>query len=1031
MPVNISYGTLSTAQNAGEVVSSTSFGGAGGVLSLNYFSATESDSYSFTARHVYTHSGKDDILYSNVLSLASSTSYKGALNYSSFINLVSSIELKYKPTPAALVVYPYLTSASGTLYLYARVIQSDASGVLSAGTVATVTSFSNGGSGVYFGANCACMLEEKSFGDAKVCVFYTKRVSEKTGSLYGRVLTVPYTKNTVTLGTEYKIADLPGEESTWTNIRAIKLSNNTIKIVCIPAGGKGVKSSYTVTISNDAITSSVDAQIDDMYLKLQSTNDTMSTIVDGEKLFLLQCGSKERGSTSYDQKIRSIIYDINGSVKKAVDADSYVSSAYNYYNRKISVMKYDDTTFMSIYSAQNDERPYPGTEIRFSVFNIYSPSEMYYDDSANVLIDLYRFVKDVHIVKPNNSDYKCIILGGLEYGSMYARTITFDYIKPEPPKPPVQKLDYLVVKKDGIFKKELATYVKVNGLWKTWTSDVGYAPVWAKVKGEWQHKLAPRVYGVVYYKESPTSSKVLSVNINTLNDFNSLVGPEGISEWSTTINGVRLTNSSENVIVGIEISDYITSIPDRFLCDCTYLTMKVEIPSSVTTIGDFFLAGCTSFNQPIAIPDGVSLGVDFLARCTAFNSAITLPSDLEEIKTAFLFNCTSFNQSIEVPQSVKAIGPLFLCNCFAFNQPLTLPDSVESIATAFLYRCTAFNNTITLSQNLKTIDTLFLGSCSSFNKPLTLPNSIESISGEFLAACDSLSGFNSILNIGSLSADVFEESDRTFRATDSSASLYTVGLYVEGDNVDDLMAKFPNTDQEGFTGYRNLIKYSIDTWGYITYWVGDSTTEYNTLPMTSDADWSVLCNRDSSASTTFNFRGVTVTKGSTNALRSVSIGKNVKYLPDYFLMYCTKLGDTNIDFSGLTGLGTFALSSAAQVDNAINGTLTLCPWSIQSYFMYFSNLKFELVQPTNTVNNLSDNFINSVKGFTGPIYCTQEFYNAINALTASQKNTTLISGGITYESYKSGIRLIGPYAQQVKALLPDRTSSPYRKLIVG
>lgn len=163
-------------------------------------------------------------------------------------------------------------------------------------------------------------------------------------------------------------------------------------------------------------------------------------------------------------------------------------------------------------------------------------------------------------------------------------------------------------------------------------------------------------FGIVYYKtnDSDPDSAIRSVELQSQAEFESLCGEQGSQTltWSATIGAEQVTiNSSgaSNVIVGIEIGENITSIPNLFLAWCMNLVMDITIPSNVQSIGDFFMATCVNFSKDIFLQDGLlSIGVNFLANCANFNSDISLPQTLQSIGTNFMIYPKNMTSSIDV-----------------------------------------------------------------------------------------------------------------------------------------------------------------------------------------------------------------------------------------------------------------------------------------------------------------------------------------------------------------------------------------------
>ena len=72
-------------------------------------------------------------------------------------------------------------------------------------------------------------------------------------------------------------------------------------------------------------------------------------------------------------------------------------------------------------------------------------------------------------------------------------------------------------------------------------------------------------------------------------------------------------------------------------------------------------------------------------------------------------------------------------------------------------------------------------------------------------------------------------------------------------------------------------------------------------------------------------------------------------------------------------------------------------------------------------------FMRNCNNFTGTLVCNGPTTSSI----IPTDNNSLATSSASAAMYTTGVTLTGPYAQNWKDKLPDRTSSPYRKLIVG
>lgn len=149
-----------------------------------------------------------------------------------------------------------------------------------------------------------------------------------------------------------------------------------------------------------------------------------------------------------------------------------------------------------------------------------------------------------------------------------------------------------------------------------------------------------------------------------------------------------------------------------------------------------------------------------------------------------------------------------------------------------------------------------------------------------------------------------------------------------------------------------------------------------------------------------------------NALIYMRVNCDI-YLPELlvaqksFLSDCTLIGTINISFPKLEYAGTYFMQYA----NGENGTVTL-------------NLP-------STLTYMGDYFLQRAHTFASPskIVCECQASIVFSSLgSGSSLNNILSTNKNTDTMYTLGIDLDGTYSTEWKTLIPDRTSSPYRKL---
>lgn len=273
-----------------------------------------------------------------------------------------------------------------------------------------------------------------------------------------------------------------------------------------------------------------------------------------------------------------------------------------------------------------------------------------------------------------------------------------------------------------------------------------------------------------------------------------------------------------------------------------------------------------------------------------------------------------------------------------------------------------------------------------------------------------------------------------------------------------------------------------ENYGIVTY--EDNGVE-KTVTMVDEADFYMLSAPSSSAVLTIN--NINITKSD---IVEVEITDGVTFLPDYFLYGATSLRKVDLPsslvwvgsnvFAASTKItmGTINLTNVEDIgsgfcsgssvnapiildnvksigdsflsspkfnqplslpkirtignlflNNAVNFNSLLSLNSglevIGTRFMYgCSQFTQSFSIPSGLIYGPGERFMHNCSGFIGPLVCN----NGANIPTDVYVLGTTSSSAIMYTT---GVTLTGPYAAQWKAALPDRTASPYRKLIIS
>lgn len=264
---------------------------------------------------------------------------------------------------------------------------------------------------------------------------------------------------------------------------------------------------------------------------------------------------------------------------------------------------------------------------------------------------------------------------------------------------------------------------------------------------------------------------------------------------------------------------------------------------------------------------------------------------------------------------------------------------------------------------------------------------------------------------------------------------------------------------------------------------GGTITSYGTVKYTENGvDKTVeVATEEDFIELSFGTNGSDLTINNTTVnkdwIKEVTVGDGVQYLPDNFLYGCMYLTTVNlpstihyigdsvlqnctllnspITLTNVVYIGASFLSGCSQFNqtislpkierienffmsncNAFNSSLVIndnCRLIGTTFLSNCLNFAQPISIPSGLetaswiTSNPGTQFLSSCGKFTGPVVCngpvdSTKIPTATSILSTTDANAVM---------YTTGVTLTGPYAQAWKDALPDRTSSPYRKLIVG
>lgn len=262
---------------------------------------------------------------------------------------------------------------------------------------------------------------------------------------------------------------------------------------------------------------------------------------------------------------------------------------------------------------------------------------------------------------------------------------------------------------------------------------------------------------------------------------------------------------------------------------------------------------------------------------------------------------------------------------------------------------------------------------------------------------------------------------------------------------------------------------TLDSYGSIKYLDGGVE---RSVELATEMDFEELTLGGSSDTLTIN--GTQVVKGN---ITEVVVADGVIYLPDYFLLNCNQLTtvtlpdsvqyigrrvlygcsvlNTPVNLKNIRRVGEYFMYGCSAFNQPIslpnveyisqslmascssfNSSITIndACMVIESGFMQdcwtFAQpfvIPSGLLTSTLVNQNPATSFMYRCRRFTGPLVCN----GPVSSIKIPTDNNSLATSGQSDDIYTTGVTLTGPYAADWKAALPDRSSSPYRKLILG
>lgn len=313
----------------------------------------------------------------------------------------------------------------------------------------------------------------------------------------------------------------------------------------------------------------------------------------------------------------------------------------------------------------------------------------------------------------------------------------------------------------------------------------------------------------------------------------------------------------------------------------------------------------------------------------------------------------------------------FLYRCVNFNHDLTVPNGITKIPDSFLRGCSSFTSQVTLPSTVTEIGYYYLAETAISTSPI-LPASVKKILAYYLYRCDNVTDLDIPGTVEELPPSLGT----------NMTGLTSVTLH----NGSKIIGEQFMYGQNNFTGTITL----PDTVEEIGRCFMGNGTRIN-VPITLPSSLKIIRDQFLGSNTIFN--------------QPLVIPAGVELIENSFMNGCSSF-NSSITFEART-----------------NNQPSL---TIKNQFMRgCSNFAQPLTFPSFITFDTSSSqyYLNGCNKFTGPL--------TVNTSSCPNDNYSLATTSNTAAMYTTGVTLKGTYRSSWISALPNRTSSPYRKLING
>lgn len=350
----------------------------------------------------------------------------------------------------------------------------------------------------------------------------------------------------------------------------------------------------------------------------------------------------------------------------------------------------------------------------------------------------------------------------------------------------------------------------------------------------------------------------------------------------------------------------------------------------------------------------------------------------------------SFNQPLRLPDGVTEIKDNFMYYNYGFNQPIIFSNTITAIGAYFMQASTAFNKKITLSNGLITIGTYFLSECYAFNQEIIIPNGVLTIGTNFMqynyAFNQPITIPNSVTAIGRYFFTQNSSFNQTITLSNNMTKIDTGFLSpCKSFNQPIVIPNSVTIINDSFLADCYAFNQPLT--------IPSSVTTMSTYFLQNCLSFNQpLVIPNSMTRIPGNFL-----EGCRSFNQPIFIPNSVSIIDTKFLWGCMAFNQPVIIPSSVTSIGSYFMNSLASFGQAI-----IIPSSVTSISTYF----------------MKDNYCQSSIVYNASVYPTDT-----NSLSQTINTKTSTSG--------SGIKVYGTNRAGLITALPNKTTSPYRKLING